>query len=293
MNQDEPGFFSTARIAIVGLGLMGGSLALALRGKCAGLLGLDKDPQTLELARQRQVVDLASAEPAELLPQADVVILAMPVNAIIQMLQDLPALIPSPAIVIDLGSTKTKIVEMMHGLPERFDPLGGHPMCGKEQSGLENADPTLFQEAAFAFTPIARTTTRARAFADELARGVGAHPLWLDPHIHDRWVAATSHLPYLVSNALAFTTPEDAAPLAGSGFRSTARLAQTSPSMMMDVLMTNRENILAASGHFRAHLDLFDELLRRGDFETLLYFLRQGAERQQKIIQTPDQGGSL
>jgi prephenate dehydrogenase len=293
MDQDEPGFFSTRRIAIVGLGLMGGSLALALRGKCARLLGLDTDPQTLELARQRQVVDLASNEPAELLPLADVVILATPVNTIIQRLQELPDLHPGPAIVLDLGSTKTMVMEVMHGLPERFDPLGGHPMCGKEKSGLENADPLLFLEAAFAFTPLARTTNRARTFAEELARRVGARALWLDPRLHDRWVAATSHLPYLLSNALAFTTPVDAAPLAGSGFRSTARLAQTSPNMMLDVLMTNRENILAASGRFRAHLDVLDELLRRGDYETLLYFLRGGADKQKRIIETSNQGESL
>ncbi len=293
MDQDEPGFFSTARIAIVGLGLMGGSLALALRGKCAKLLGLDTDPQTLELAGQRHIVDLASAEPTELLPQANVVILATPVNAIIRMLQDLSGLHPGSAIVLDLGSTKTKVVEVMHGLPERFDPLGGHPMCGKVESGLANADPMLFQEAAFAFTPLVRTSSRARTFAEELARRVGARTVWLDPRLHDRWVAATSHLPYLLSNALAFTTPVDAAPLAGPGFRSTARLAQTSPNMMLDVLMTNRENILAASGRFRAHLDLLDELLRRGDFETLLYFLRGGADKQKRILQTDDQGESL
>ena len=286
MDKDEPGFFSTARVAILGLGLMGGSLALTLRGKFTALLGIDTDPQTVELARQRQIVDLASTEPAELLPQADVVILATPVNTIIQNLQELPKYHPGPAIVLDLGSTKARVVEAMQRLPERFDPLGGHPMCGKERSGLSNADPRLFQGAVFAFTPLARTSSRARTFAEGLARQVGAHPLWLDSHTHDRWVAATSHLPYLVSNALAFSTPVEAAPLAGPGYHSATRLAQTSPGMMLDVLMTNRENILAASGRFRAHLDLLDELLRRGDFETLLSFLRRGTDRHNGIIQT-------
>ena len=123
-----------------------------------------------------------------------------------------------------------------------------------------------------------------------MARQAGAHPLWLDAHTHDRWVAATSHLPYLVSNALAFSTPVEAAPLAGPGYRSTTRLAQSSPEMMLDVLMTNRENILAASGRFRAHLDLLDELLQRGDFETLLSLLRRGTDRQNEIIQTNEHG---
>ena len=290
MERDEPGFFSTVRVAILGLGLMGGSLALTLRGKCTALMGLDTDPQTVELARQRQIVDLASTEPAELLSQADVVILATPVNTIIQNLQELPKYHPGPAIVLDLGSTKAHVVEAMQRLPERFDPLGGHPMCGKERSGLENADQRLFEGSVFAFTPLARTSSRARTFAEELVRQVGAHPLWLDAHTHDRWVAATSHLPYLVSNALAFSTPVEAAPLAGPGYRSTTRLAQSSPEMMLDVLMTNRENILAASGRFRAHLDLLDELLQRGDFETLLTILRHGTDRQNEIIQTNEHG---
>jgi len=290
MGKEEPSFISTLRIAILGLGLMGGSLALALRGKCTALIGFDTDPQTLELARQRQIVDLASTEPAELLPQADVVILATPVNTIIENLQELPRHHPGPAIVLDLGSTKARVVEAMQRLPERFDPLGGHPMCGKERSGLANADPQLFQEAVFAFTPLARTSSRARTFAEGLAWQVGAHPLWLDPHIHDRWVAATSHLPYLVANALAFSTPGEAAPLAGPGYRSTTRLAQTSPGMMLDVLMTNRENILDASGRLRAHLDLLDELLQRGDFEALLSFLRRGTDRQHEIVETSERG---
>jgi prephenate dehydrogenase len=290
MDNDEPGFFSTSRVAIVGLGLMGGSLAMALRGKCAALLGVDHDPRTVALARQRRVVDQASSEPAELLPQADVVILATPVNAIIQSLRALPEQHPGPAIVIDLGSTKAQIVAAMQELPERFDPLGGHPMCGKEVSGLENSDPRLFQGAAFAFIPLERTSPRARSVAEELARLLGAHPLWLDPHTHDRWVAATSHLPYLVSNALAYSTPAEAAPLAGTGFRSATRLAQTSPVMMLDVLMSNREAILAASGRFRAHLDLIDELLRRGDFEILLSFLKRGAERRNGMIQSLEHG---
>jgi prephenate dehydrogenase len=290
MDHDEPGFLSAARVAILGLGLMGGSLALALRGKCAALIGIDRDPQTLELARQRQVVDLASIEPAELLPQADVVILATPVNTILQHLLALPEQHPGQAIVIDLGSTKVQVGEVMQSLPERFDPLGGHPMCGKERSGLANADPLLFQGTAFAFTPLARTSSRARSFAEELAWQVGARPLWLDAQTHDRWVAATSHLPYLVSNALAFSTPTEAAPLAGSGYRSATRLAQTSPAMMLDVLMTNRENILAASGRFRAHLDLLDELLRQGDFEALLSFLKRGTDLQIGMIHTIERG---
>ncbi len=110
MSDDEPAFFA-GRVAIVGLGLMGGSLAMALQGKCTALLGIDPDRRTVELALQQHVVDQAAVDPAELLPQADVIVLAAPVNAIFSLLQELPALHPGAPIVIDLGSTKVKIVE--------------------------------------------------------------------------------------------------------------------------------------------------------------------------------------
>jgi len=289
MTGDEPAFFA-GRLAIVGLGLMGGSLAKALQGKCTALLGIDPDPYTVELARQLHVVDLAAVEPAVLLPQADVIVLAAPVNGIIDLLQDLPVLHPDPAIVIDLGSTKAKIVETMQMLPERFDPLGGHPMCGKEVSGLAYAEARLFQGATFAFTALPRTSLHARQFAEWLAASIGACPLWIDAATHDRWVAATSHLPYLTANALAYITPPETAPLAGPGFRSTTRLAVTPPSMMMDVLMTNQAAVLDSLRGFRAHLDQIERLLAQGDFDALQDLLGEGARRKQAFSYSNQQG---
>ena len=128
---DEPGFnLSESKIAIVGLGLMGGSLALGLRGKCAALFGVDPHLPTLELALSQHIVDAADSDPAQLLPEADLVILSAPVPAILTLLEQLPAFTSNPCIVMDLGSTKKKIVEAMSRLPERFDAIGGHPICG-------------------------------------------------------------------------------------------------------------------------------------------------------------------
>jgi prephenate dehydrogenase len=233
---DEPGFLSSSRVAILGLGLMGGSLALALRGRCAELLGVDPDPETLRLARERQVVDKAIAGPAEFLPQADLIVLAAPVGVILNLIPTLPALHPGPAFVIDLGSTKTRICQALERLPERFETVGGHPMCGKETLSLANADPLLYNEAPFAFTPLAGTTERARQVAEELAQAVGAHPLWLDAESHDRWVAAPPPPP-------GRQCPGRATPLklasGGTWFSQHYRLA--SPDQHdVDILETNR-----------------------------------------------------
>jgi prephenate dehydrogenase len=281
---EDGGFFASLRVGIVGLGLMGGSLALALRGRCAGLLGVDPDPAARQLALERSVVDRASAGPEGLLSEADIIILAAPVGAILELIPRLPDLHPGRPFVIDLGSTKVRICQALEALPERFEAVGGHPMCGKENLTLANADPDLYRGAVIAFTPIARTTGRARRAAETLAGAVGARPFWLAAEAHDRWVAATSHVPYLAGNALAAITPSEAAPLAGPGYRSTTRLAVTPGSMISDVLVTNRIEILEQLRRFQGRLTALEQALDLGNFETLNGLLEQGAARQKEIL---------
>ena len=283
---DEPGFstdsgssedplFAVGHILIWGLGLMGGSLAMALRGKCSGLVGVDRDPAVIRHAQLLGIVDAAYtveeliAEPEKLLQNVGCIVLAAPVRAILSILSGLPGLCAHPAVIMDLGSTKEHVIWAMGGLPERFDPVGGHPMCGKEKASLAYAEAAVYQNAPFALVPLPRTSLFARKLAESLARAVGANPIWLDAAVHDRWVAATSHLPFLVSSALAFATPEEARSLVGTGFRSTARLANSSPRMMTDILATNARNIQAAIQRFKERLSLYEALLEQQDFEGL------------------------
>jgi prephenate dehydrogenase len=280
----QPDFLSASNVAILGLGLMGGSLALKLRGHCQSLSGCDPDPATLALARRWSLADRVSDLPGDILPQADLVILAAPVQAILSLLDELPRLHPGSAAVLDLGSTKTQIVRLMQTLPDRFDPLGGHPMCGKERSGLANADPDLFRSAPFALTPTPRTSPSLRTLAEQLVGLVGANPLWLDAETHDRWVAATSHVPYLVANALAAATPLEARPLVGPGLRSTTRLAPSGWTMMRDILETNRPNILAGLQNFRQQIDKLESLLAAGDLPGLEELASIGAQNYEALI---------
>jgi prephenate dehydrogenase len=277
-------FFLNYKIAIWGLGLMGGSLALALRGRCSMLLGIDREPAALELARQKNIVDRCSQDPAQILPMADLIILALPVRTILAALQELPQLHQGSALVLDLGSTKFEVVQVMQKLPQRFEPLGGHPMCGKEHSSLFYAEAGLYQGAAFIFTPVESTTARVKQLAQELAIGIGSTPLWLEAEQHDRWVASTSHLPYLASNALAAVTPVQAAPLVGSGFRSGTRLAPSSLPMMLDILMTNRENILQNLYEYQDQLTYLAECIVAGDEAGLHKALTNGAQKYQTLV---------
>jgi len=263
---------------------MGGALALALRDKCAGLLGVDTDRRTRELARERKVVDIVAADPGEVLPQAEVIILATPVLAILSILRDLPQLHPGDAVVIDIGSTKEEITDTMAHLPSRFDPIGAHPMCGKERSSLAFAEGTLFQGSTFALAPLARTTQRARGIATQIVDAIGAEPFWLDPAAHDRWVAATSHLPFLVSNALASSTPLEVAPLVGPGFCSTSRLAPSSIDMFIDIIKTNRGNITAAVERYQERLSALGNAILEEDYRTLESLLEQGADQYRRLV---------
>jgi prephenate dehydrogenase len=288
----DPVPFTRRRVAIVGLGLMGGSLAMALRGKCAALLGVDPDPDTLALAGRKSVVDQASADPGEMLPQADVIVLAAPVRAVLTLLADLPGYHPGNAIVIDLGSTKYEILQAMASLPGRFDPVGGHPICGKEKNGLDNASPDLFQGTRFVLSALPRTSRQARATAETLVQAAGAEPYWADPLEHDRGVAATSHLPYLLACALALATPPQAAPLVGPGFRSTTRVAASSPQVMLDILRTNRENLLQSAGRLRQQLDRLETALQEANWRDLETLLVQAAAAREELIGKAPSGES-
>jgi len=282
---DEASFsLASSRIAIIGLGLMGGSLALALKGRCADLLAVVHRSSTREQALRMNIVSQADEDPAKILPQADVIILCTPVPAILDWLARLPEYSPQGCIVIDMGSSKQAIVEAMSRLPERFDALGGHPICGKENLSLDNAEATLYQHAPFVLTPTARISLRASAAALQIINAIGARPVWLDAVSHDHLLAFTSHLPFLLASALAMSAPEKAASLVGPGFNSTSRLASTPSSMMLGILQTNRENVLEALAIFRKNLDTIEQAIQSQDAGNLAEILDEARLKRKKFL---------
>jgi prephenate dehydrogenase len=284
----EDGFrLQDAHIAIVGLGLMGGSLALALEGKCGALFGIDSDDATLQLALAKGIVDQADSDPVKLLHQVDLIILATPVPTIIDFLQRLPALSKSPCIVLDLGSTKKDILQAMSALPPNFDPVGGHPICGKERLGLEHAAANLYQDAPFVLTALERTTRRAMSAVEQIISIIGARIINMTAEEHDRILASTSHLPYLLSSALALATPTQYKALVGTGFKSTSRLAGTPSHMTMGILESNRENILQAIQAFHKSLNQIESALVHENYMQLEVILSQSRSSYQSLVSNP------
>jgi prephenate dehydrogenase len=275
---DKSGFTNLAemRVAIVGLGLMGGSLALALTGHCREIIGVETDSAARAFALQHSFIHRTTDfDPEGALAASDLLILATPARTILAQLASITnnqLLIPNsqfPITILDLGSTKSEIVAAMQNLPPQFDPLGGHPMCGKETGGIAQADADLFRGKTFVLTPLERTSPKALALAHELINAIGAVPLLLDAETHDAYAAAISHLPYAISVALmrtALATESEALwRMAASGFRDTTRLAASDLTMMTDILLTNRAAVLGSLSRFRAELDSLTAAIESGD----------------------------
>jgi len=284
-----------ARVAVVGLGLMGGSLALALkaRGACREVIGIPRREETLAQAIERGIVDRGATDLAAGVAEADIVVLAMPVRTILRSLPQIGEVLKPGSLLIDLGSTKGKIAHAMSALPEGIYVCPAHPMCGKETAGLEAADGDLYIDKNFIVSPLPRTTPPALALTEQLIRAVGARPRRMDPRRHDRLVAVGSHLPYLLALALVGTAEEMANEdtllwdLVASGFRDTSRLAASDVRMMLDVLMTNGPAIADAIDRFRERLDVLDHLLRAGDEAALQRTLEAAAIRRSSAFRSP------
>jgi prephenate dehydrogenase len=270
------------KICIVGLGLMGGSLAKALKGQVSQLIGIDSHAATRQLALSQGIVDAVTTNLGSAARSADLLILATPVSIILDILSQLPQLCPEGCMVMDLGSTKQAICAQMDGLPPSFSAIGGHPMCGKETAGLHAADTDLFREQTFVLARNKRTNPQIEQLALAIIDRLGARPLFLPPAEHDQLVAVTSHLPYLISAALMHRAiAEDDARIwsvSASGFRDTSRLAGSDPRMMLDILLTNREAVLASLKAYQLGLAQVEELLRTEDEAALSAWLEEAQQ---------------
>jgi prephenate dehydrogenase len=271
------------RVLIVGLGLIGGSVGLALRRwsaertvdgrKPLEVIGFDPNLDHQRAAEKMGAVDKGAWDLAKATRDADVVVLAVPVNALRDVLADLAPNLRQDAIVTDTGSTKGQVLAWANELlPRGVHFVGGHPMAGKTQS-IEGADVDLFTGATWCISPSVTASEEAVRTVLGLVAAAGAEPFFIDPEEHDAYVAGVSHLPFVVSAALMNAVSRDASwrdmkSLTAGGFRDTTRLAAGSPAMHRDILLTNRAAVTRWIDAFTASLGDLRATLSTADDET-------------------------
>ncbi len=254
-----PGSFPRTA-AVVGLGLIGGSLAFRLRGAHMRVLGVDVDAKALDLARQRGAIDTGSTD-LGVVADADLVIVATPLNQLAQVGIAAARRMRSGAVLTDVGSVKAPVVAAIHAsLPANVRFVGGHPMAGSEGTGMAAAAAALLDGRPFILTPTARTAPEGVATMQAVVTRIGMRPVILDPVQHDELVAQVSHLPYVVSLALLRAVADDAKSIGGPAMAEMTRIARSPAGMWAEICRANREAILRALARFEVELSR----LRRG-----------------------------
>lgn len=264
-------------VAIVGVGLIGGSLGMILkrRGMVDQVVGIGRRVENLKTAVALGAIDRYVADAKEGVAGADLVVLATPVDTYERHLKEWGGSLAEGAIVTDVGSVKGALVAQAEGLvSERAYFVGGHPIAGKEKTGVAAGSVDLFKGARCILTPTARTDARALATVREVWETAGSVVLSMDPFLHDRVLGAVSHLPHAAAFALinALTevkerqTPElDLLAYAGGGLRDTTRIAASSPEMWRDIFLWNRDNVAAQLDIYIRHLQELRRLIQAGD----------------------------
>lgn len=269
------------RVCLVGLGLIGGSIGMALaqRDKSIEVVGVDLTTSTVENAVLLEAINRGTTDLSAGVEGADLVILATPPGRMGPVARAMSSSLSPGTVVTDVASTKEQVVkEIENALPPGVSYLGGHPMAGSEKGGLAAADPYLFENAVWALTPSEHSSVHAREVLTWLIETVGAHSLVLSPEEHDQAVAAASHLPHVVAAALVNSLEEcpTAVKMAGRGFRDTTRVAAGDPALWRDILTTNRGHLLETLRQFQASLNDFLTALISEDGQELEELLIRG-----------------
>lgn len=268
-------------LAIIGVGLIGGSIGLAARraGGFGPVIGVGRDSAGLETARRLGCVDEITTDLTDGARRADVIIVCTPVDVIAGQVLAAAAQCKPGALITDAGSTKVAIVRAVEdSLPRDRQFVGSHPLAGSEKRGPENARADLFDNRLTLITPTDRTPPAAAERAAAFWRALGSRVLPISPEYHDEALALTSHLPHLVAAALAGILPREMAELTATGFRDTTRLAASDAGLWSAILGQNSGNIARALRQLQDRLTEFETALRAGDTNTLNRLLVQAKE---------------
>jgi len=290
MNDED---FYIDRLAIVGVGLIGGSLALALKeaGAVGSVVGIGRGRANLETARARGLVDEISQDPATGVKDADVIFLATPVRTLGPVTEQMMAHLKPGAILTDGGSVKQAVIDAIEPhLRSDVQFVPGHPIAGTENSGAEAAFATLYRERRCILTPTARTEQTALAQIARMWERVGSQVVVMGVEKHDRVLAAISHLPHMVAYALVNAVgaydryDENILEYSAGGFRDFTRIASSDPTMWSDIALTNREALVEMMDQFAAFFTELKEDIAEGDGERLFEFFRRSKQSRDEIL---------
>lgn len=278
------------KVAILGMGLLGGSLGRALRrrGLASCVAGYARRHETVQACLDLEATHVASTDPLSIVEDADLVVLCTPVGQMGELAQRiLPHLSPH-VVVTDVGSTKAAIVSQLEPLfASRGIPfVGGHPMAGSDQTGVAASKADLYVNARCVVTPTERSPASSVNRIRQLWEAVGGRVLLATPEEHDHWAARASHLPHLLATSLAHhalgpAQPDGVRELCATGFRDTTRLANGSPEMWRDIALTNRDEIRLAIQGWTADLALLDAALAAASPTAILQYLQEAKERRE------------
>ncbi len=261
-----------ANILIVGLGLIGGSLGLALRGtpQVKTVNGFDIDSQTIHQALQIGAIDTSVTLTAGV-AQADVIIICAPLRFYAGIIEEIKPHLKPGCIVTDVGSTKQPVMQLFEHMPENIFCIGGHPMAGAEIKGINGADRYLFENAVYVLTPGENIPRQQLNFLSELLSATGARIRIMPAFMHDQLVATVSHIPHLSAVALVHLTGgrDEDLMMAAGGFRDTTRIASSTPELWEDILFTNRDILLDKLDEFIAQLADIKSALQAGDIQAM------------------------
>lgn len=277
-------------IGIIGLGLIGGSLALDLKKQGHHVLGVSHRDSTTQRAISLGIVSQASVN-MSLLSDAEVVFICTPLGFIIPTLEQLIAHLPSSCVITDVGSVKTPIVKGISPVWENF--VGGHPMAGSNDSGIEAARKDLFKDKPYVLTPINTTPTAAITVIENLISQLGVNIHYCSPEEHDKAVSLISHLPVMASASLIAACEKEpdsqvrqlAQKFASSGFRDTSRVGGGNPELGVMMAKYNREALLMSLQNYRSNLDELVKLIEREDWTSLEQILHSTQEARGKFVE--------
>jgi prephenate dehydrogenase len=268
------------KIAIIGVGLIGGSIALEIKNKhlAKEVVGVSRRKRTLVLAKKFKAIDRGSQD-LNIVKNADLVILATPVSSILNLATQISNFIKPTCIVTDVGSTKAEIVSKLERIFTRY--VGSHPLAGSEKRGIDYARANIFKNSLCVLTPTRKTEERALGKVKKLWISLGARVVSLTPAAHDKILSFVSHLPHITAFSLIDTVPQSYLKFAPGGLRDTTRIAASDSEIWSDIFFSNQKNIVKSIDLLERNLSRVKSAIRRKDRKLLTTILRQAKEKRE------------